>query len=279
MHRNSGSHWIHPSAKVRLGLAVVVAVLATVLMPFGHVVAQQPNVAGSKPVSEVGPKWSSLSPSQRDALKPLEQDWSTIDTDRKQKWLEIAAQFPTMSVDERQRIQTRMTEWAKLTPEQRGAVRFQFKQAKELAPTNRQARWDAYQALPEDQKKELASRASAPASQAESTRRIRALRAESASEPGAQSKSNVVAPADPGRKGKPVAPAVVQAPKGATTSLISNKPAPPAHQQEGLPKITASPSFVNPSTLLPQRGPQSAAVIAPGASSPKAVAPLSTTRP
>jgi hypothetical protein len=279
MHRNSGSHWIRPSAKVRLGLAVVMAALAMVMMPFGHVVAQQPAQAVGNRAPEVGPKWSSLSPSQHDALKPLEQDWSTIDTDRKQKWLEIAAQFPSMSVDERQRVQTRMTEWAKLTPEQRGAVRFQFKQAKELAPTNRQARWDAYQALPEDQKKELASRASTPASQAESARRIRALRAESASEPGVQSKSNVVVPADPGRTSKPVGPAVVQAPKGATTSLISNKPAPPAHQQEGLPKITASPSFVNPSTLLPQRGPQAAAVIVPGASSPKASVPASTTRP
>ena len=279
MHRNLALPWIHPTAKVRPGFFIVVAVIATALMPSGDVAAQQAGVAVGSRVSEAGPKWASLSPSQRDALKPLQQEWSTIDADRKQKWLEVAAQFPSMSADERQRVQARMTEWTKLTPAQRGAVRFQFKQAKELAPTNRQARWDAYQALPEDQKKELASRASAPASQAESSRRIRAMRAETASQPGAQSKSNVVVPADPGRKGKPVAPAVVQAPKGATTSLISKKPAPPAHQQQGLPKITASPSFVNPSTLLPQRGPQGAAVIVPSASSPKAATPVSRTRP
>jgi hypothetical protein len=176
--------------------------------------------------------------------------------------------MPSMSSDERQRVQARMTEWSKLTPEQRGTTRFQFKQAKELAPTNRQARWDAYQALPDDQKKELASRAPPPQAQAESTSRARALRAESASQPGAQSKSNMVVKTDPGRKARAVAPAVVQAPAGATTTLISKTPAPPVHQQAGLPKITASPTFVNPSTLLPQRGPQGAAVITPVASAP-----------
>lgn len=217
--------------------------------------------------AEQGPKWSSVLPAHRAALKPLEHDWSTFGADQKQKWIELAAQFPSLSADERQRIQTRMTEWAKLTPQQRGATRFQFKQAKELAPTNRQARWDAYQALPEDQKKELASRAAPPQAQAESARRTRALRAESAGLPGAQAKSNVVSTA-PGRPLRSVAPAVVQAPAGATTNLISKQATPPAHQQAGLPKITASPNLVNPSTLLPKSGPQGAAMVAPAASAP-----------
>ena len=215
--------------------------------------------------AEQGPKWSALLPAHRLALKPLEHDWNTFGADQKQKWIELAAQFPSLSVDERQRIQTRMTEWAKLTPQQRGAARFQFKQAKELAPNNRQARWDAYQSLSDDQKKELASRATPPQAQAESARRARALRAESASQPGAQSKSNVVS-TEPGRQPRSVAPAVVQAPAGATTNLISKRAAPPAHQQEGLPKITASPNLVNPSTLLPKGGPQGAAVVTPAAS-------------
>ncbi len=217
--------------------------------------------------TEQGPKWATLLPAHRVALKPLEQDWSTFGADQKQKWVELAAQFPSLSVDERQRIQARMTEWAKLTPEQRGAARFQFKQSKELAPTNRQARWDAYQALPDDQKKELASRAAPPPPQAESVRRARALRAESASQPGAQSKSNVVSTAS-ARQPRSVAPAIIQAPAGATTNLISKRAMPPAHQQEGLPKIAASPNFVNPSTLLPKSGPQGAAVVAAGASAP-----------
>ena len=56
-----------------------------------------------------------------------------------------------------------------------------------------------------------------------------------------------------------VAPTVVQAASGATTSLMNKRPAPPTHQQPGLPKIAASPGFVDRATLLPQRGPQGAA--------------------
>jgi hypothetical protein len=61
----------------------------------------------------------------------------------------------------------------------------------------------------------------------------------------------------------------VQAPTGATTSLVTRQPAPPAHQQTGLPKIAATPTFVDRTTLLPQRGPQGAAMRT-SASSPAA---------
>src|SRR4029453_3048865 len=51
-----------------------------------------------------------------------------------------------------------------------------------------------------------------------------------------------------------------------STTLMSRRPTPPAHQQTGLPKIAATPGFVDRSTLLPQRGPQGAA--ARGAAGP-----------
>ena len=65
---------------------------------------------------------------------------------------------------------------------------------------------------------------------------------------------------------KPVSPTVVQAKPGASTTLVSKTPAPPLHHQAGLPKIAATDGFVNPSTLLPSRGPQGAAAIAAPAS-------------
>jgi hypothetical protein len=270
----SDTFWSLPSAgALRRWLVSGSVLIASALALSVHAIALagEPSASAVQGrAAEQGPKWAALLPAHRVALKPLEDDWSTFGADQKQKWIELAAQFPSLSADERQRVQTRMSEWAKLTPEQRGAARFQFKQAKELAPTNRQARWDAYRALPDDQKKELASRAAPPQAQAESARRTRALRAESASKPGAQSKSNVVSTA-PGRQLRSVAPAVVQAPAGATTNLISKRAAPPAHQQAGLPKITASPNFVNPSTLLPKSGPQGAAVVTPGASAAPAL--------
>ncbi len=221
--------------------------------------------------AERGPTWSSLAAGQKSALKPLERDWRSIGPDHKQKWLDIAAQVPALSADERQRIQARMTEWATLTPEQRGAARFQFKQAQQWAPSNRAARWEAYQALPEAEKKQLASRAKPAAADRAAERRSRSASAQDDRTPsGVQAKSNVVAPPDSRRPVRSVAPTVVQAPTGATTTLISKRPAPPVHEQTGLPKITASPNFVNPATLLPRRGPQGAAVIATGASAPLA---------
>jgi hypothetical protein len=181
----------------------------------------------------------------------------------------VVAQFPIKSADERQRIQARMTEWAALTPEQRGAARLQFKQAQQLAPSNRQARWDAYQALPDAEKKEFAARAAPAAATGTSSKlRAEAVATGDADARGVQTKSNVVVPPDVRQQARSVAPTLVQAPRGATTTLISKRPSPPAHQQAGLPKITASPSFVDPSTLLPKRGPQGAAVVAASASAP-----------
>ena len=55
---------------------------------------------------------------------------------------------------------------------------------------------------------------------------------------------------------KPVAPTIVQAKPGATTTLMTRQAKPPAHQQPGQPKIAAKPDQVNRQTLLPQRGPQ-----------------------
>lgn len=224
--------------------------------------------------TEKPPTWSSLTPSQRSALQPLQREWRHIGTDHKQKWLEIVAQFPIKSADERQRIQDRMTEWAALTPEQRGTARLQFKQAQQLAPSNRQARWEAYQALPEAEKKELAARAAPAVSTGTPSKlRLQTANIDGADALGVQTKSNEVVPPDVRRQGRPVAPTVIQAPTGATTTLISKRPTPPAHQQAGLPKITASPNFVNPTTLLPKRGPQGAAVVAVGASAPTMTPP------
>ena len=230
--------------------------------------------AGTPVSAEKPPTWASLTPGQRSALQPLQREWRNIGPDHKQKWLEIVAQFPAKSADERQRIQARMTEWAALTPEQRGNARLQFKQAQQLAPSNRQARWEAYQALPEAEKKELASRAVPPAAMGTPAKiRARASGTDGTDSLSVQTKSNEVVPPDVRRQARSVAPTVIQAPTGATTTLISKRPTPPAHQQAGLPKITASPSFVNPTTLLPKRGPQGAAVVAVGASAPMVTPP------
>jgi hypothetical protein len=66
-----------------------------------------------------------------------------------------------------------------------------------------------------------------------------------------------------------VSPSLIKAGRGATTTLVSQQPAPPLHQQTGLTKIVANKGFVDPNTLLPKKGAQSAAVTAWPASQPR----------
>lgn len=211
--------------------------------------AAAPVVQAAPPLA--GPAWSSLSPAQRTALAPLERDWAGIDAPRKQKWLEIAARFDRMAPDERSRVQQRMSDWVRLSPKQRNEARQNFQGAKELSTEERQQRWEAYKELPEDQKRGLAARAKAGNAQGPKARPV--------PPPGAPKVNTVPNPLLEARQAKPVAPSVVQARPGATTKLISSKPAPPLHQQTGLPKVAATPEFVDSTTLLPQRGPQGAA--------------------
>ena len=226
------------------------------------------------PQGEVGARWSELTPAQRNALKPLERDWSHIEADRKRKWMDIAGRMPNMPPAERERVQARMTEWARLTPQQRGQARLGYQEARELSPADRQAQWEAYQALPPERKQALQARASAAsAPSANGGHNGSAARGGAGDKDKAQAKSNIVPNPAYAAPPKPVAPTVVQAQPGATTSLISKRPSPPAHQQTGMPKIAATPEFVDNATLLPRRGPQAAAARAPASSSAPASAP------
>ena len=220
--------------------------------------AALPAVAAGAGATEQGPRWASLPKGQQAALAPLQRDWASIDAQRKQKWLEVAGRFPSMAPAERQRVQERMAEWARMTPVERTRARLQFQESRQFSPEDRQSRWEAYQALPDDERKALAQRAK-PAAKAASSVDARAS--------DASGKRNIVAPTRQAAV-KPVGPTVVQAKPGATTSLMSTRAAPPAHQQPGLPKIAATEGFVNPNTLLPRRGPQGAAVSAAAASEP-----------
>ena len=204
--------------------------------------------------------WSSLNPSQKNALKPLEREWDRIDPARKTKWLEIASRFPSMPAAEQQRIQNRMTEWAKMTPRERGQARMNFKEAQRVPAQERKARWEAYKALPPEQQKQLAARAT-PVPR-------KAAAADASADGSSSKKSNVVPNSSYAPRPKAISPSVAQAQPGATTNLITKRPSPPPHQPSGLPKIAVTPGFVDQATLLPKRGPQGAAPRSAPASTP-----------
>jgi hypothetical protein len=192
-------------------------------------------------------------------LAPLKPHWSGIDASRKSKWLVVAQRFSTLPPEERRRVQARMSEWASMSPTDRGRARQNFQELRNLPLEDRQALWEAYRALPQEQRQQLAERAkpvSKPADPAS---------APAGKRPVAVNPTQVVT--------KPVSPTVVQAKPGATTTLVTKSPTPPTHHQPGLPKIAATPTFVNPTTLLPNRGPQGAATHSAAASAASVAQP------
>jgi Protein of unknown function (DUF3106) len=218
--------------------------------------AQQPASATNPPTGKViraeqGARWSELKPAQQSALKPLERDWADMEPRSKQKWLELTDKFSQLTPVEQSRVQERMAEWGKLTPRERGEARAHFQNAKQLPLQDRQARWKEYEALSPEQKQRFAARAKPPVTPRADEKAGRGA--------GADAKSNIVPNPNFAATPKPVTPTIVQARPGATTTLITKRPTPPGHQQTGMPKIAATPEFVDKATLLPQRGPQGAA--------------------
>ena len=210
------------------------------------------------------PAWESLTAAQKRALAPLARDWPSIDQSQREKWLEVAARFPTMPAEERLRLQDRMSDWTRLTPAERARARLQFQETRQLPAEEKQARWQAYQALSDDQRKTLAQRARPPAKSASGADNGR--RSNAAPDAGT-AKNNLVVPL-PAPRARSVSPAVVTARPGATTTTVTTRAKPPPHHQPGLPKIAATPGFVDQATLLPKRGPQGAAVSSGAASRP-----------
>ncbi len=248
---------------------------AALLVCAAHAVAQLPRPAAATPAAalrEEGVHWRALTPAQREALAPLERDWPGIDAPRKQKWVALAARFKTLSAEERGRIHDRMVEWAKLTPTERGQARLRFEEARQLPVSERSERWRAYQALPPEQRQRLAARAASAAS----APRDAAVRPARFPRDSKEAKFNLVPNPALAQAPRQVAPTLVQAAPGATTTVITRRPAPPAHQQSGMPKIATTPEFVNRSTLLPRRGPQAAAVT-PASAHQAALPPLAAT--
>jgi hypothetical protein len=233
-----------------LGLAC-----ASHAMALGPDIAKVPTKTSG---AEQGTRWADLKPPQQAALKPLEREWSGIDARSKQKWLELSTRFPKLTPPEQARVQERMTDWAKLTPRERTEARMHFQEAKQVPLQDRQERWKAYEALSPEQKQQLAARA-APDDASRKAASATARSDKAARDAQPQVKSNIVPNPALATPPRAVAPTVVQARPGATTTLITKRPSPPGHQQSGLPKIAATPEFVNKATLLPQRGPQAAA--------------------
>lgn len=258
-------------------LAVLVALPVAALEVVAEPIPALPAVVGLDPIVDEGPAWASLGSRQRSILAPLQDDWPNITAYQKDQWLELAARYPALNKAEQARIRERMADWARLSAAERGQARLNFQTATQQPATDRQARWEAYKALPPDERERLRERATRTAAGAPPPA---VKRATTSTRPDAQggtrapsnvsisrtsaNKSNIVPNAlHATRPPRPVSASTVQAVPGATTTLVTKRPAPPLHQQTGMPKIAATPTMVDPTTLLPRRGPQAAVLPLP----------------
>lgn len=144
-------------------LAAVLAVIA-----FGSTVAlaadAQPAKTSPPPTAAKAavakPAWRDLNARQQRALEPLASTWDELTEPHKRKWLAIVRDYADMSTADREILHSRMKEWAKLSNRERAQARLNFADAKRLPADERKAKWEAYQALSDEEKSRLA--ASAP---------------------------------------------------------------------------------------------------------------------
>lgn len=113
----------------------------------------------AKPAAPSKPLWRDLSARQQRALEPLALQWDSLTEPHKRKWLAISRNYARLSPAEQEILHSRMTEWATLSNQQRSQARFNFAEVKQVPVDERKAKWEAYQALSEEEKRELAARA------------------------------------------------------------------------------------------------------------------------
>lgn len=107
------------------------------------------------------PVWTELNLSQQLALQPLAPEWDSLSAAHKRKWLALVRNYAKMTPEEQTVLHSRMTGWATLTQQQRAQARLNFAEVKQVPADERKAKWEAYQALSDEEKRALAEKAPA----------------------------------------------------------------------------------------------------------------------
>lgn len=152
-----------------LTLSLPVAALCLALSPaFAQEPAKPSPLAATKAPAttpralNAGPQWHELSGHERTALAPLQGSWGNISEGHKRKWMALSSRYDKLSPDEQHKLHERMTEWAGLSVAERNRARLNFAETKRLDPSEKQAKWEAYQALSSEEKHKLAEQAPKP---------------------------------------------------------------------------------------------------------------------
>ena len=146
-HPIAGHHRAHGLVLLAVALLWAIALNAqAATKPVGNDVK-----AGSAPRHAAGaakPLWHDLSATQRDALAPLAGHWDSLSSSHKRRWIALSKNFRAMPLAEQTLLHTRMNEWVLLSPLQRRTARLNFAETKRISSSEKQRKWEAYQALP-----------------------------------------------------------------------------------------------------------------------------------
>ncbi len=145
-------------------------VLCCVSVWSAAVFAQTTTTASTAPASAVAVSntdWKNLSALQKTALAPLASSWQGMSAGQKRKWIVVSKNYDKRTPQEQAKLHTHMAQWASLSPQQRSQARLNFAETKALTkgltPEQRQAQWQAYQLLSDDEKRQLAASSAKPA--------------------------------------------------------------------------------------------------------------------
>lgn len=105
--------------------------------------------------------WVALTPAQQRALAPLAGTWDSLSRAQQRKWLALSKNYPRLQPPEQDTLHSRMSEWTRLSTRERAQARLNFGEAKRLSTADKKALWEAYQALPAEEKSRLATGAPA----------------------------------------------------------------------------------------------------------------------
>ncbi|MEZ5606272.1 MAG: DUF3106 domain-containing protein [Burkholderiaceae bacterium] len=139
--------------------------LAALLVPIGLTLAMAAPAqaeGGARPARSAhaaasnGIAWRELTARQKTALAPLKEQWSTLGIEHQRKWIALARNYHRLPPAEQATLQRRMSDWAQLSPSQRTRARLNFGEARRLSADEKRAQWEAYQALPEQERERLA---------------------------------------------------------------------------------------------------------------------------
>ncbi|WP_370678881.1 DUF3106 domain-containing protein [Comamonas sp. GB3 AK4-5] len=126
--------------------------------------------------SNSGPQWRELSKPQQRVLEPLQERWSNMAELTKRRWMSLADGFDQLQPEDQEKLHRRMQTWASLSAQQRNQARLNFFASRQLSSEELQAKWDAYQALSDEEKRRLAAKAAPKSHGAATALRVPAKR-------------------------------------------------------------------------------------------------------